>query len=107
MTLQKQIDATRTANGRSWKSITEVRASEMRRLRRSKWQELYDDILLRLEQTMPQYALKVEFEDAELTRKARHALNKKFRKEQEAGYVDFAVIGNLLYVRRGPNWKKP
>jgi len=107
MTLQKQIDATRTANGRSWKSITEVRASEMRRLRRSKWQELYDDILLRLEQTQPQYALKIEFEDAELPRKARHALNKKFRKEQEAGYVDFAVIGNLLYVRRGPNWKKP
>ena len=85
----------------------EVHASEMRRLRRSKWQELYDDILLRLEQTMPQYALKVEFEDAELTRKARHALNKRLLKEHGPGYADFAIIGNLLYIRRGPNWKKP
>lgn len=92
------------------KSIKEVSADEMpsRNGARDKWKSLASELVLRLEKTPPSKALLVEFSSKDELRKATASLQKWFRirgvsvttrKRLENGSA-------MLYVRRGPNYKK-
>ena len=93
-----------------YKSITEVRAEEMpsRNGRTSKWEHLATELLLRLEQTPASKALRVEFVNKDELRRGSFSLRKRF-KMRGVSVVTRQYVENgtaVLYVQRGPDYKK-
>lgn len=98
---------------RLWGAIKEVEVaaipSFVPTLRRSKWADLYDEVMLRLEETPAKFALAVPFEDQKAARAAKGAISSMTHKRHGPGYICTAVRPNgkgwIVYMRRGPNYK--
>lgn len=87
--------------------ITEVPQAEVPGDRRgAHWDDLYRDVRLRLEQTPPRYALRLEFDENDTARKATNALRARFKKHEPDGYVHLRVTTQNVFVWRGENYVK-
>ncbi len=73
----------------------------------SKWEPLYEDALLRLEQTPVSKAVVYPFEDDHTAERAYDGVVNRFRKRYGQHFIIAGVRKNppRLFVRRGPNWK--
>ena len=94
---------------RLWGKITTrpVEKNSFRYQKRSCYEDLIAELLLRLEQTPAAEMLDVPFEDASTARRARAALRKWFTKNKSEGYVRLGVGPNevggwSVLVARGP-----
>jgi hypothetical protein len=72
----------------------------------SKHGELYQDILLRLEQTGPGFALQVECDNEKEAASALNALRKAYRRRLGPSVVALSAVDNYLFAWRGTNWDK-
>ena len=72
----------------------------------SKWEPLYQDALLRLEQTPASKAVVYPFEDDHTAECAYDGVVNRFRKRYGQHFIIAGVRKNppRLFVRRGPNW---
>jgi hypothetical protein len=76
------------------------------RVSTEQWDELYGELLLRLEQTPRQKALEVPFADKKTADSARSALWNRLRRDGRQSAMEFTLRKTTLYVRRGPHWSK-
>lgn len=92
---------------RPWGEPAEISISEMS-VRHSVYAPLQDDIVLRLDKTNDNRALAYPMLDAQAACKARDSIASAFKKRFGPGFAVFSVrkAPPMLYVRRGPNWKK-
>jgi hypothetical protein len=103
---------TQASDGGQPLKISEVSAGDMpnRRTQSNKWEALYRDIRLRLERTLPQYALRCQFATIEDAKNAKARLYVRFKRDFGAGQVRFSTSaeddGGILYVARGPEYRK-
>ncbi len=92
-------------NGRQpWGQPYEVAATDFEPP--SKWEPLYEDALLRLEQTPASKAVVYPFEDDHTAERAYDGVVNRFRKRYGQHFIIAGVRKNppRLFVRRGPNW---
>ncbi len=84
-----------------------VKATAIPSRRTNRWISLYQDIILRLEQTPPDQALAVPFATYAFLKSAKATIFKRALKDHGADFVSLIVRKEppTLYVRRGPNWK--
>lgn len=101
---------TNDQNGsRPW-IVTEVSVSNMPPAGACKWWGLYHEIILRLEKTPERMALRVALPEGSGAEGAKAAIARFTKDRIGKGHLSMsATIENdhhILYVRRGPNWKK-
>ncbi len=74
----------------------------------TRWNALYQDIMLRLEQTPQTQALAFPFATYAVLKSAKAAIFKRSLKDYGADFVTLIVRKQppTLFVRRGPNWDK-
>lgn len=72
--------------------------------RSHKWESLYADLCLRLEQTPKSLALQCEFASNKQARHAHSLLHRRFVHRHGAEYVNLVVRQKMLFVYRGPNY---
>lgn len=96
---------------RLWAEPSEVSVSELphavRRRTGSKYADLADDIVLRLEKTGPAHALAYPMRDFQSVKSARSSLYDLLKRAFGKQAVLFRIRKDppTLYVRRGPNYK--
>jgi hypothetical protein len=107
---KETIEVTLSSNGQRdpeavWGPPVELAAIDVPIQQRSQvWQDLYAEVILRLEKTPASRALAFPFKSEVLLKRAYAALRKRF--------VPGVILINLrkdpptLYIRRGPNWGK-
>lgn len=96
------------SNGHKWGQIQEVQVSEVPPMNRGNWAGLYDDLLLRLEQTSERFALAVPVADKKSGTAASASIRKMFERHPGPQSVNLAIREKnsqvYLYVWRGPAW---
>ncbi len=92
--------------------VSEVSAREIpaRRAVAGYWQSWFEEIVLRLEKTPEEKALRCEFATKRHALNARGHLRRRFTKFFGTGYMALSVRqedeAGVLYVRRGPKYDK-
>jgi hypothetical protein len=100
----------RSSNGDGgvpWGRIAElkIREAPIPRTRQAKWDALYRELMLRLEQTDSRHVLAVPMKEPRLVTLAARALRWRFE-QVDPDFVEITTTSNppVLYIKRGPNW---
>lgn len=97
-------------NGRKWGQIVEVEVGEIPPAVRSQWTELYEDLLMRLEQTSDKFALAIPVTNKKVGATCIASLRKAFERHPGPKSVNFANRERqgqaFVYVWRGKAWPK-
>ena len=98
-------------NDRLWGAPREVFCDALpKRQQRSKYADLYEDILLRLEQTKPTMALVYPLLNSTNPKNVSCAILRLARNNKGPGYLAVSPRadenGSYIIVRRGKNWSK-
>lgn len=102
-----------SVSGKPWGPVREVNSSDIptkaRRAARGQWDDLGDELILRLERTPRSCALEIPFENERQAHCAYLALYKYFMKYLGKGAVEVTRrdASTTLYVRRGQRWITP
>ena len=95
------------SSDRPWGQIAEVKTADVPAGRHTnhEWDDLYRDLVKRLEQTDSRHALAVPFNDYQQLKLARIAIYKRFLR-RGTGFAVLRIQKNppFLFVYRGPNW---
>ena len=97
-------------NGHRWGQIAEVPVGEVPPLRLSPWIDLYDDVLLRLEQTSERFALRIPVASKKEGHSCVGSLRKNFDRHPGPKSVCMVVREQYgeaaVFIWRGPAWTK-
>ncbi len=109
-TVEDMEDLTPTSTNHEppvWGQPYETNAADIE-AKPSPWEDLYSDVMLRLERTSESKAVVYPFKADHDADRAYEAINRRSRKRHGAGFVVCGVRRNppRLFVRRGPNWHK-
>lgn len=92
-----------------WLTIKEIEIADIPI--RSIWWPLFNELVRRLEQTTPPFALEIHMDSHKSARKAHFALCRLFRRRIGPHAVTLTYSQPpeepVLYVQRGPKWGKP
>lgn len=106
----RSTDGNGNGNGHRWGAVIEVEVGTIPPPNRSPWTELYDELMLRLEQTGPKNALAVPVADKKIGAAATASLRKCFDRHPGRGSVNLAIREKsgqtFVYVWRGAGWPK-
>jgi len=95
-------------NGHRWGQIAEIRVGEIPPLRISPWIDLYDELLLRLEQTSERFALRVPVASVKDGASCVSALRKNFNRHPGPESVSMTVREKngeaCVFIWLGPAW---
>lgn len=104
------MSSSSNVNGRKWGQIVEVQVGEIPPAVRSQWTELYEDLVLRLEQTSDKFALAVPVESKKVGAACTASLRKAFERHPDPKTVNMAIRERqgqaFVYVWRGNGWPK-
>ena len=96
-------------DGKLWGEIREVPAPKPR-VKVSAYEELYHELLLRLEKTPARKALAIPFTDYGAAMRARDNLQQLLFRRRGPGLVRFRVEvigdGAVVFAQRGPKWER-
>lgn len=92
-----------TWTGATWGHIFEGDGPPKRRAGLSLYDELWSDIMLRLERT-PKRWLHIPVETPEDVDRLRSALDNRAKKTNGAVIIRSTKSEKMVYVKRGPNW---
>lgn len=87
-----------------WQTPEEIRRNLVPGARDSVYDEFVDDILLRLERTTSNSAIRYPFDNAETAKLYRRSAAQIIRRLRGPGYISTRLNGSDLYVWRGKNY---
>lgn len=102
-----QAPAPSSNGAHPWGPIREVAdAPAHGRVETKWWDELYDELLLRLERTPREKALEVPFPNKKMASCATRALRTRMYRKGRPRVMSIGQRGPKIYVSRGPQWSK-